>query len=112
MLDDYAATLTGAKTTRENKRAIVAKLKQTLFGCDTLPLRTIATPSQIAAWLSKHYGDKSASSHNQALTVCRDALDMAVADKIIVESPAAGLKYRKPAKPIRPTPTFRSSGNR
>ena len=36
----------------------------------------------------------------------RDALDMAVTDKIIVESPAAGLKYRKPAKPIRPTPTF------
>ena len=41
VLDDYAATLTGAKTTLENKRAIVAKLKQTLFGCDTLPLRTI-----------------------------------------------------------------------
>ena len=104
VLDDYAATLTGAKTTLENKRAIVAKLKQTLFGCDTLPLRSLK-PSQVTAWLSKHYGDKSASSHNQALTVCRDALDMAVADKIITESPAAGLKYRKPAKPIRLTPT-------
>ena len=31
---------------------------------------------------------------------------MAVADKVIVESPAKGLKYRKPAKPIRTTPTF------
>ena len=95
------ATLTGAKTTLENKRAIVAKLKQTLFGCDTLPLAHRSKPSQVSAWLSKHYGDKSASSYNQALTVCRDALDMAVADKIIVESPAKGLKYRKPAKPIR-----------
>ena len=105
VLDDYAATLTGAKTTRENKRAIVTKLKQTFFGADSLPLRAIKS-SSVVAWLSKHYGDKSASSFNQALTVMRDALDMAVKDKIFVESPAAGLKYRKPAKPIRPTPTF------
>ena len=113
VLDDYATTLTGAKSTLENKRAIVTKLKQTLFGCDTLPLRRLP-PSQFAAWLSKHYGDKSASSFNQALTVIRDALDMAVNDKIIVESPvrmlqhergSAGLKYRKPAKTIRTTPT-------
>jgi integrase len=104
VLDDYAATLTGAETTLENKRAIVAKLKETWFGIDSLPLRTVK-PSQVSAWLSKHYGDKSASSFNQALTVIRDALDMAVADKIIAESPAAGLKYRKPAKPIRTTPT-------
>lgn len=104
VLDDYAATLTGAETTLENKRAIVAKLKQTWFGIDSLPLRTVK-PSQVSAWLSKHYGDKSASSYNQALTVIRDALNIAVADKIITESPAAGLRYRKPAKPIRMTPT-------
>jgi integrase len=105
VLDDYAETLTGAKTTLENKLAIIAKLKQTWFGIDSLPLRTVK-PSQVTAWLSKHYGDKSASSYNQALTVCRDALGMAVADKIIAESPAKALKYRKPAKPIRTTPTF------
>jgi len=104
VLHDYAATLTGAETTLENKRAIVAKLKETWFGIDSLPLRTVK-PSQVSAWLSKHYGDKSASSFNQALTVIRDALNIAVADKIITESPAAGLKYRKPAKPIRTTPT-------
>ena len=104
-LDDYAATLTGAETTLENKHAIVAKLKQTLFGCDTLPLRSLK-PSQLSGWLSKHYGDKSASSFNQALTVCRDALSMAVNDRIIIESPAKGLKYRKPAKPIRTAPSF------
>jgi integrase len=38
--------------------------------------------------------------------VIRSALDMAVNDKIIVESPAKGLKYKKRAKPIRPTLTF------
>ena len=40
VLDDYSKTLTGAETTMENKLAIVAKLKQTLFGGDTLPLRS------------------------------------------------------------------------
>jgi integrase len=105
VLDDYAETLQGAKTTLENKRAIVAKLKQTLFGCDKLPLRSLK-PSQLSGWLSKHYGDKSASSFNQALTVIRDALDMAVNDKVVTENPVAALKYRKPAKPIRTTPTL------
>lgn len=105
VLDDYAETLQGAKTTLENKRAIVAKLKQTLFGCDKLPLRSLK-PSQLSGWLSKHYGDKSASSFNQALTVIRDALDTAVNDKVVTENPVAALKYRKPAKPIRTTPTL------
>jgi integrase len=105
VLDDYAETLTGAKTTLENKRAIVAKLKQTWFGIDSLPLRTIK-PSQVTGWLSKHFGDKSASSFNQALTVIRDALDLAVKDKIVTETAAAGLKYRKPARPIRTAPSF------
>ena len=47
VLDDYAETLTGAKTTLENKRAIVTKLKQTFFGADNLPLRTIK-PTAVA----------------------------------------------------------------
>jgi len=105
VLDDYAATLTGADSTLEDKRHIIEKLKQTWFGIDSLPLRTVK-PSQVTAWLSKHFGDKSASYYNAALTVIRDALDMAVNDKIIVESPAKGLTYRKRKQPIRSTPTF------
>src|SRR5437016_3701128 len=58
VLDDYAATLTGAKITLENKRAIVKKLKQTFFGADSLPLRTIKS-SAVTTWLAKHYGEKS-----------------------------------------------------
>src|SRR6266550_990435 len=105
MLDAYEATLTGAASTLEKKRAVVAKLRQTWFGCDSLPLRTI-TPSQVSAWLSKHYGSQSASYHNAALSVVRTALEMAVKDRIIAENPAVGLKYRKRSKPIRLTPTF------
>jgi integrase len=105
VLNDYADTLGGADSTKEDKRHIIAKLKQTWFGVDTLPLRTVK-PSQVTAWLSKHYGERSASYYNSALTVIRDALDMAVNDKIIVESPAKGLTYRKRKQPIRQTPTF------
>jgi integrase len=104
VLDTYSATLSGAKITVENKRAIVARLKKTFFGVDSLPLRTIKS-SSVTTWLAKNY-DKSASSYNHALTVIRDALRMAVADKIVAESPVAGLRYRKPDRPIRTTPTF------
>lgn len=105
VLDAYAATLTGADKTIEDKRCIIGKLKQTWFGVDSLPLRTVK-PSQVTAWLSKQYGHLSAAAYNAALSVIRGACDLAVRDKIIIESPAFGLTYRKRKKPIRPTPTF------
>jgi len=105
VLDNYALTLFGAPSTLKDKRALIEKLKATYFGVDTLPLRTVK-PSAVTAWLSKHCGDKSASYYNSALTVIRDALDMAVKDKVVLESPAKDLKYRRRDKPIRLTPTF------
>jgi integrase len=105
VLDDYNATLKGSDSTLEKKRAIIQKLRQTWFGIDSLPLRTVVH-SQVAAWLSKHYGEKSASHYNSALTLIRSALAMAVKDKIILENPAESLTYRKRTKPIRLTPSF------
>jgi integrase len=105
VLDDYERTLGGSDSTKEKKRAVIEKLKQTWFGVHTLPARTIKH-SQAKSWMEKHYGEKSASHYNSALTVVRDAFELAVNDKIIVESPAKGLKYEKRAKPIRTTPTF------
>jgi integrase len=105
VLDDYDKTLTGSSSTLADKRVIIEKLRQMLFGAATLPLRIIK-PSQIEAWLAKHYGDKSASYYNSALTVIRSALDMAVRDKIITDNPAVSLKYRKRKQPIRDTPSF------
>jgi integrase len=105
VLDDYAATLTGAASTKEKKLAVIERLKQTWYGVDSLPLRTVK-PSQVTAWLSEHYGERSASHYNSVLTAIRDALDMAVEDRIILESPAKGLTYRKRKAPIRLTPTF------
>ena len=105
VLDDYDKTLTGADSTKEDKRHIIAKLKETWFGVATLPLRHVK-PSYVQRWLNEHFGDKSASYYNSALSVIRCALDMALNDHVIMENPAAGLKYRKRKKPIRMTPTF------
>lgn len=38
----------------KRKLAVIAKLKETWFGIDSLPLRTVK-PSQVSAWLTKHY---------------------------------------------------------
>lgn len=105
VLDDYSATLVGAQSTLEDKRVIIAKLNQTLFGCASLPLRNLR-PSQIESWLSKRHAHKSASYYNSALSVIRAALDMAVRDRIITENPVAHIKHKKRATPIRLTPTF------
>ena len=105
VLDDYTKTLGGSDETRKKKRIVIEKLRQTWFGIDSLPLRTVK-PSQVQTWLTQHYGNASASHYNAALTVIRDVVNMAVQDKIIIESPAAQLKYRSRPKPIRLTPTF------
>ena len=41
VLEAYAATLTGADSTKEKKLAVITKLKATWFGIDSLPLRTV-----------------------------------------------------------------------
>jgi integrase len=105
VLDAYDAALGGADVTKVNKRAVIDKLRDTWFGVGTLPLRTMK-PSQVTAWLEKHYGDQSAAYYNSALGVIRAVFDLAVDDKIILESPAKHIAYRKRKKPIRETPTF------
>ena len=106
VLDKYAQTIGGlSASSQKDKRAIISKLKSTWLAIDALPLRVIK-PSDCAAWLSRHCGDKGASYYNSVLTVVRNALELAVRDRIIADSPAAHLKYRKRNKPIRLTPSF------
>jgi len=106
VLDKYEQTIGGlSASSQKDKRAIIGKLKATWFGIDALPLRLIK-PSDVSAWLSRHCGDKSASYHNSVLTLIRDALDLAVKDRIVADSPAAHIKYRKREQPIRLTPSF------
>ena len=111
VLDKYAQTIGElSASSQKDKRAIISKLKLTWFGSDALPVRLIK-PSDCAAWLSRHCGNKGASYYNSVLTVIRNALEMAVRDRIIADSPAAHLKYRKRESPIRLTPTFEEFRN-
>ena len=105
VLDDYATTLNGAEGELTKKRALIEKIKATFFGATSLPLRMVK-PSQVEKWLTKYYGRFSASAYNSALTLIRQALDLAVRDRIIIENPIAHLKYRRREKPIRLTPAF------
>jgi len=106
VLNKYERTIGGlSPSSQKDKHAIIEKLKATWFGASSLPLRLIK-PSDVEAWLSEHYGELSASAYNSALTVLRNAFDLAVRDRIIADSPAAHLKYKKRATPIRLTPTF------
>jgi integrase len=105
VLDDYAATLKGAPSTLRDKKATILTIKTIFGGCVSQPLRNLA-PSKIEAFLADRYGRFSASAYNSALALVRSALDVAVRDKIIIENPAAHLKYRKRETPVRLTPTF------
>src|ERR1043166_3113260 len=78
VLDTYARTLGGlSEKSQAEKRRVIDRLRATWYGIDHLPLRTIK-PSQVEAWLSEHYGQLSASTHNAALTVLHNAFDLAV----------------------------------
>ena len=105
VLDDYAATLTGAPSTLRDKKATILTIKTIFEGCASQPLRNLA-PSKIEAFLADRYGRLSASAYNSALALVRSALALAVRDRIIVENPVAHLKYRKRDTPVRLTPTF------
>ena len=106
VLDKFAQTIGGlSASSQKDKHAIIGKLKSTWFGIDALPVRLIK-PSDVSAWLSRHCGKKGASYYNSVLAVIRAALELAVRDRIIADSPAAHLRYRKREAPIRLTPTF------
>jgi integrase len=61
-------------------------------------------PTDINLWLSGY--DFGAASRNLHLSCIKDILAVAVADRLIAYSPAAGIKAMKREKPIRKTPTF------
>jgi integrase len=100
----YEPTLKGAPGAIKAKKRIIAKIKETWVSARK-PMRDLKK-SQVLTWLNEQYGDWSESYWNSALSLIRDALDMALNDHVIVENAGAGLKYRKRKKPIRLTPSF------
>jgi integrase len=101
----YLPTLRGAPGALKAKRRIIAKIKATWLFARTQPMRELKQ-SQVLTFLNEQFGDWSASYWNSALALVRDALQKAVDDHVIMENPAARLKYRKRTKPIRLTPSW------
>ena len=62
-------------------------------------------PSHAEGWLSAQGGERSASSLNSFIEVLRAVFALTVRNRLLAESPAAGLRYQKRKKPIRKTPT-------
>jgi integrase len=104
--EHYAPTLRGSQRTLEEKRRVIRRVKKEWVFARTQPMREIKE-SQVLAFLNEQFGGWSAAYWNLALSVLRDALAMAVRDRVLIESPAAHLTYRKRKKPIRLTPTWK-----
>ena len=103
--DSYWPTLRGSAATLREKGRIIRRVKEKWVFARTQPMRDI-TQSQLLTFLNEQFGAWSSEYWNLALSVLRNAFALAVRDHVLIESPAAGLTYRKRKKPIRLTPTF------
>ena len=102
--DAYLPTLRGAEKTISNKQCIVERVKSTWLAARSQPMRELK-PSEVERWLNKEFRGTGAY-WNIAFMVIRAAFALAVKDRVLFESPAAGLTYRKRKRPIRLTPTW------
>jgi len=101
----YFPTLKNDTGALKAKKRIITRIKRTWRFSRTQPMRDLKK-SQVLTWLNEQYGEWSESYWNSALSLIRDALNMALNDRVIMENPAAQLTYQKRKKPIRLTPTF------
>src|SRR5215510_6630965 len=104
LCDIYLRTVQHQKpTTVEQKTLIVQRIKSHFPTGSNIQISKIK-PTDIKLWLARYtFG---AVWRNLHLACIKDILAMAVADGMIVYSPAADLKKMKVDKPIRRTPTF------
>jgi len=104
LCDIYVRTVQRQKpTTVEQKTLIAERLKAHFPTGSNIQVSKIK-PTDIKLWLARYtFG---AAWRNLHLACIKDILAMAVADGLIVYSPAADLKKTKVEKPIRRTPTF------
>jgi integrase len=90
-----------AKSTIVGKTGVIKRIQNDWPGGSNRLIQKIK-PSEVMEFLAKYPGQ---SRHRQALNVLRSMFNIAVADRMIANSPADGEKQRKPRKPIRDTPS-------
>ena len=103
MCDRYLATVQNQKPkTLRRKTDIAARMKADFPGGAAVAITKVEA-SKVSAWLAGYpFG---AASFNLYLEFARAVFSLAVHDKILPSSPIDHLKGKRPAKPIRSTPT-------
>ena len=90
-----------AEHTAKTKRSICDKIKREWPGGSAVLIRKIV-PSQIQTFISRRRIE--ASQANAFLTEFRQMFQLALDDKLLAESPAAAVGWKKRKEPVRPTP--------
>jgi integrase len=90
-----------AKHTVKTKKSICEKIQKEWPGASDVLIRKIV-PSQIKSFIARRR--VGASQSNAFLTEFREMFQLALDDKLLAESPAAGVRWQKRKDPDRPTP--------
>jgi integrase len=99
----FESALAGAASTMRNEQHSL-KLLVEEWPKDSPRVLSKIRKADCQKWIAQY--DLSASTINHRITTLRRFFDMAVDDRVISSNPAHGIKYRKPAREKRPTPTL------
>ena len=104
LIDRYMATVQNQKPkTVRRKRDIAVRVKADFPGGVAVPITKVKA-SDVSAWLAGYtFG---AASFNLYLEFVRAVFALAVHDRVLAASPIEHLKGKRPAKPIRQTPSM------
>ena len=104
LCERYMATVQSQKPkTLKRKCHIHARLLADFpSGSDALAAKVV--PSQVSAWLASY--DFGAPSYNLFLEYIRAVFNLAIEDRLLVDSPVAKIKTKKRTKPLRKTPSY------
>lgn len=95
-----------SESTRSTESGMIKKLKTTWHHGLDLRVSEVK-PSMLDEWMAQHEGGLKNSSFNRYGLFLRQLFELAVADKMIAESPVARMKrtWKRPQKPARNIPT-------
>ena len=94
-------------STKATDASIIKRFKtEWKYGLD-IPVSQIK-PSHLDEWLASNEGRLKHSTYNRYCGILKELFEIAVADKIIIESPFEGVKtrWKKPQTPERHAPTL------
>ena len=107
LLEKYQLSFAGKKPkTQQTRMSILKRFRETWPLGERVRVSSIVT-SNLVEWLAKHEGRLKNTTYNEYRRFLKDVFEIAVADNVIAKSPfdPAKMKWKKPQKPERLTPT-------